>query len=242
LGVATFAATVGARAALATVLVAGLVLVAWAPRSGWVRPALLAAVLLLAAGLTGVRYEAANDRVVSADTLAVAVRSVAGDVGARGLDATRAWRLAWWGEVVDDTLWGPYRWTGKGFGVNLADVDGFQVHADRSLRSPHNVTVTFLARGGVPGVLLWTAFGVGLLAALAAAARARRREAAGGDPTAHAWAVLNATVGIYLVAFLVNASLDVYLEGPPGGIWFWSVVGVALAALRLQATPDRRRS
>ena len=37
----------------------------------------------------------------------------------------------------------------------------------------------------------------------------------------------------YWVAFLINASFDVYLEGPMGGMWFWTVWGVGLAALAL---------
>ncbi len=32
----------------------------------------------------------------------------------------------------------------------------------------------------------------------------------------------------YWVAFNVNAAFDVYLEGPQGGIWFWSMFGVGL--------------
>jgi len=30
---------------------------------------------------------------------------------------------------------------------------------------------------------------------------------------------------------MVNASFDVLLEGPMGGIWFWTVYGVGLAAM-----------
>jgi hypothetical protein len=32
------------------------------------------------------------------------------------------------------------------------------------------------------------------------------------------------------LALFVNASFDVYLEGPVGGIWFWSVFGVGIGA------------
>ena len=65
-------------------------------------------------------------------------------------DSTRAWRLAWWDKIIGYTIDGPYIWTGKGFGINLADDDGFQVDADGSLRSPHNGHLTMLARGGLP--------------------------------------------------------------------------------------------
>jgi hypothetical protein len=37
----------------------------------------------------------------------------------------------------------------------------------------------------------------------------------------------------YWLAFMINVSFDVVLEGPHGGIWFWTVYGVGLAALWL---------
>jgi hypothetical protein len=50
----------------------------------------------------------------------------------------------------------------------------------------------------------------------------------------------------YWLAALVNASFDVYLEGPQGGIWFWSVIGLGIAAataidgLTTEASSSRR--
>jgi hypothetical protein len=35
----------------------------------------------------------------------------------------------------------------------------------------------------------------------------------------------------YWVAFMVNASFDVFLEGLMGGIWFWTLYGVGLGAM-----------
>ncbi|NOZ95647.1 MAG: hypothetical protein GXP47_13060 [Acidobacteria bacterium] len=32
----------------------------------------------------------------------------------------------------------------------------------------------------------------------------------------------------YLTAMLVNASFDVYIENPMGGVWLWALVGAAL--------------
>jgi hypothetical protein len=46
------------------------------------------------------------------------------------------------------------------------------------------------------------------------------------------------------VAALINMSFDVYLEGPQGGIWFWSVVGLGLVLMRVASTapePDEMR-
>src|SRR5262249_2371649 len=47
------------------------------------------------------------------------------DPGSAGsLDGTKAWRVAWWNTIIGYTIDGPYFWTGKGFGINLADADG----------------------------------------------------------------------------------------------------------------------
>jgi hypothetical protein len=36
----------------------------------------------------------------------------------------------------------------------------------------------------------------------------------------------------YWIAFLVNASFDVFLEGPQGDIWFWSIFGFGIVITR----------
>jgi len=39
----------------------------------------------------------------------------------------------------------------------------------------------------------------------------------------------------YWAALLVNASWDVFLEGPMGGTWYWVIMGVGLAtAIQIQ--------
>lgn len=221
-------ATFGSRGAILTVLVVAAGLVLARPRSGWWRVAYLALLAGLLALALNVRWEAANGRVVSARTIGVALVSLTGSVDAGNYDDTRAWRLDWWSDIVDYTVFGPYRWTGKGFGINLATDDGYQVLQDDALRAPHNATMSVLARSGVPGLLLWTAFHVGLLAALLVASRARAREGRIG------WSRLCLGLALYLLAFHVNGSFDVFLEGPQGGLWMWALVGLALATLRLQ--------
>lgn len=140
--------------------------------------------------------------------------------------ATKDWRLRWWSSIVSYTVGGEYFWHGKGFGVNLADVDGFQVNADGSLRSPHNSHLTMLARSGVPGFALWlAALFVWLWTAYRCHARARKN----GDT---AWERLFAFLIGYWVAFVVEASFDVVLEGPMAGVWFWTLFGMGLAAFR----------
>ncbi|MQA28757.1 MAG: O-antigen ligase domain-containing protein [Luteitalea sp.] len=152
---------------------------------------------------------------------------------ARGnLASTKEWRLDWWGVIVDYTIFGRYFWDGKGFGINLADDDGFQVATEDQapLRSPHNVYMTALARMGVPGAALWVAvqvcFGLSLVQAYL---RARFAGALW-------WARMNLWILAYWSAFLVNASFDVFLEGPQGGIWFWCLIGLGIAVLEMQRT------
>ena len=94
-------------------------------------------------------------------------------------DATAIWRLAWWNDIVGYTFRGPYFWTGKGYGVNLADDDGYQVTGDDSLRSPHNGHLNILARSGVPGLAIWAmlnlAWAWGIFRHYLAAARPEQR-------------------------------------------------------------------
>ncbi|HYN70700.1 MAG TPA: O-antigen ligase family protein [Candidatus Eisenbacteria bacterium] len=151
-----------------------------------------------------------------------------GDVNQVG---TKRFRLEWWGKIVDYTVFGPYFLTGKGFGVNLADDDGFQPTQDGSLRAPHNSSMTVLARMGVPGFVLWVALqGVWALGLLWAFVRNRRA----GD----AWlSAVSAWIFIYWFATMVVTSFDPYIEGPQGGIWFWTLFGLGLVAMRLAPQP-----
>jgi hypothetical protein len=146
-----------------------------------------------------------------------------------GLSGTRAFRLAWWSEIVDYTVFGPYFWDGKGFGVNLATDDGFQPTADQSLRAPHNSHMTALARMGVPGFLLWIALQGAFAVQLLRATLAHRREGDALLAAAGAWIL------VYWMAMMVNTSFDPYLEGPQGGIWFWSLFGVGMVVIRLRS-------
>jgi hypothetical protein len=157
------------------------------------------------------------------------ITSVFSDVRDPGLEGTEQFRLAWWGTIVDYTVFGDHFWTGKGFGINLADDDGFQSTADGSLRAPHNSHLTVLARMGVPGFLLWAglqaAFGAGLLRAAVSNRRAGQMLLA-----ATAFWLL-----VYWLAMMIDTSFDPYLEGPQGGIWFWAVIGAGLVVMRLSS-------
>lgn len=143
------------------------------------------------------------------------------------LEGTKQFRLAWWTKIIGYTVFGQYFWEGKGFGINLADDDGFQPTADGSLRAPHNSHFTVLARMGVPGFVLWVllqgAFGIQLLWSIVAHRRV-------GDAIA---AAIGGWILVYWTAMLVDTSFDPYLEGPQGGIWFWTLFGLGLVVIRL---------
>jgi hypothetical protein len=213
-------------------ILAALAAVALATRA-WplAKPASAAIVLLLIVTLFNLRVGPAGNREVSVSQLRANFSSIVDDTGQAELAGSRRWRLAWWRRIVDYTVHGPYFWAGKGYGVNLADDDGFQVTRDHSLRSPHNVNLTLLARSGVPGLVLWLVLQLAFAGRLLVVGRRARRS---GD-----WwlAGVCAWVLAYWVAMQCNAAFDVYLEGPQGGIWFWSLFGVGLAVGTAPAAP-----
>lgn len=164
------------------------------------------------------------DRSVTAHQLFENAKSIVGE-GAEQTQGTKEWRLRWWDMIVDETVHGPEFWLGRGFGLNLAEADGFAgAETDAPLRSPHNVHITLLARAGVPGVLLWWSLlicwgGFLLRTMLVARSRGHRQ-----------WANLLLWVLCYGASIVINASFDVALEGPVQGIWFWSLFGFGVAS------------
>lgn len=167
-------------------------------------------------------------RTISVEQLQKNVESIFSETeGGSGLQGTKEWRLNWWGDIIGYTVNGPHFWTGKGFGVNLADSDGYQVTHDRSLRSPHNGHMTMLARTGVPGFVLWVLLHLTwFMQMLRAYFRSMNRNH-------HSWSNVFLFLIAYWVAFMTNASFDVFLEGPMGGIWFWVLFGVGIGAMQI---------
>jgi O-antigen ligase len=180
--------------------------------------------------LSNVSIDVGLERKISARQLVANILSIQDSKQDLSLSGTREWRLEWWGDIVNYTVFGKYRWTGKGFGVNLADDDGYQFGNREYVpnRSPHNVQMTILARAGVPGLLLWVALQAAFVLTLVNAYRRARR--AGWDW----WARANLWILAYWIALLVNGTFDVYLEGPQGGIWFWCIFGFGIAAVEAQ--------
>ena len=146
------------------------------------------------------------------------------DDGVNVLERTRTWRLEWWKTIFNYTFNGPYFWTGKGFGANLAEDDGFFIqNPDQApLRSPHTSHIDILARTGVPGLALWVLMlGAWSTLLLANVIHARMRDD-------NAWAEFFVLIFCYALAFLVDAAFAMPLEGPMLGIWFWSLIGVGI--------------
>jgi hypothetical protein len=225
----------GNRGGLLAVLMAVLVVLSARPRSKWGKVVLIGGVLTAVFFALNLEIDLREtSRKVSPQQILLNLQSIAGSDSSESLESTKDWRLNWWNHIVDYTVFGEYFWTGKGFGINLADDDGFQVGTGQSLRSPHNGHLTILARAGVPGLGLWVllqgAFAVSLLRAYLRARRAGREW----------WARIDLWILSYWTAFMVNAAFDVFLEGPQGGIWFWSLMGFGLAALEEQRRQQRQ--
>lgn len=195
--------------------------------SHWLVLVAVAVVLLTGAFVADPRIDLGVQRTVSFQQLVENVTSIFVNRPDTTTQATKEWRIQWWNTIIAYTIDGPYFWTGKGYGINLADSDGFQVNADLSLRAPHSAHFEILARSGVPGLALW----ILLQAAWAAAMlRAAIRARAGGRTW---WLAVIAWLFVYWLAAIVNMSVDVYLGGPQGGIWFWAVFGAGLAVTRM---------
>jgi O-antigen ligase len=197
--------------------------------------------ILLAAGYAmNIDVQLSDDgrRTVGPRQLVNNMASVVGST-TQELDGTKEWRLDWWRTIHDYTIDGEHFWTGKGSGVNLAVSDGFVVGTENPdaplLRSPHNSSLTVLARYGVPGLCLWlTVLAVWFATLADAMFLARRRGQA-------EWYGLFLFIACYLLAALINSSFDVALEGPILGFWFWSLFGFGVSAVmiyRVQPPPD----
>jgi hypothetical protein len=146
----------------------------------------------------------------------------------QNLNGSKKFRLRWWTKVVDYTVHGPYFWKGKGFGLNLADSDGFQLDSRHTLRAPHNSHITVLARMGVPGLASWVLLQLAFAGTMLAwSLRARRFGA-------RLWSLFDAWLLVAWLAIMIDTSFDPYLEGPQGAIWLWAVVGVGIAAVGIQ--------
>jgi len=219
------------RSAILTVLSTSLLILVIRPSIRWAKPLVLVLLLIIVFFAFDLKISFRAERPISTEKIIETVQSIFNFTGVKHYDGPRQWRLDWWGKILDYTVFGDFFWTGKGYGINLANDDGFQVFGsfhEQPLRSPHNSHLTFLARSGMPGFLAWLTLQVLFCTSLF---RAYRKAVRSGR---HDWAILNLWVLAYWFAFMVNASFDVFLEGPQGGIWFWCVIGFGIALMEVQ--------
>ncbi|MEM9419652.1 MAG: O-antigen ligase family protein [Planctomycetota bacterium] len=199
------------------------------PKSAWAtRLVVVMTIVVTLAAVSDISIKVpGREREFSAQQLLLNVITVVDNGDAAGdLDDTKTWRLDWWDTIYDYTFFGEYFWNGKGFGVNLANDDGFQVWLDtESLRSPHNGHLNVLARTGVPGFVIWCSIMIAWCwMMLSAYLQARQRRE-------NNWAMFFVLLVAYWTALTFNASVDVYFEGPMGGVWFWAVTGLGLGSV-----------
>lgn len=138
------------------------------------------------------------------------VVSIVSSDASGSLNDNKVWRLAWWGKIIQDAFSGPNNFLlGRGLGMSMAAVDDIE-QEEEGLRSPHNFHLNILARYGVPFFLLWMYWMYLILV------RIRRKEIS----------QYSFTLLTILFVFIVNASFDVYLEGPMGAFPFWTFIGL----------------
>ena len=158
---------------------------------------------------------------LAANTSSIFVKA---DTVDKTLDDTKLWRLQWWDKIFAYTLHGPYLWTGKGFGINIAESDGYLGTGGTGapLRSPHSSHMTMLARSGVPGLALWAATGLSWLWLMLR--RIYLARVRGND----AWSRILIFVMCDWLGIVIDSSFDVAVEGPMLGIVFWVLFGAGL--------------
>jgi hypothetical protein len=223
--------------------IAGLALIYWYARSGQRQFVAIISTVVVIIGLifsvTDLKVSFfSNDREISAEQLLENLMSVVNPdaVATSGdLVGNSSWRLDLWGEVLRDVnLNAPV--LGRGYGVSLGDLYGFEGADETELRSAHNSHMTIFARSGYLGVGLWSLmWAVWFIAMM----RSRRALAARGIGVAAALAVVAMACAL---AVLVNAIFDPSIEGPPVSAWIWSIFGFGLGLMALsrpgRATPQ----
>src|SRR5262249_45925266 len=95
-----------------------------------------------------IQFAGGGARTISVRQLVLNTTSIFTHAGSEQVQDTKEWRLNWWSDIIDYTVHGRYFWSGKGFGPNLADSDGYQTNNQEAgeppLRSPHNAHMTIL--------------------------------------------------------------------------------------------------
>jgi hypothetical protein len=152
-------------------------------------------------------------RTVGVEQVALNFTSIFSTSEEGGLNDNKIWRLLWWGQIIDYTFNGPFFVAGKGLGISLADDDQIlTTDLEGDLRSPHNFSLSVLARYGVFIFTIWLYWIILQLKRIKTINLSK----------------LQLVIICIQIAFLFNAHFDVFLEGPMGAFPFWVFVGIDL--------------
>lgn len=152
-------------------------------------------------------------RTVGVEQVALNFTSIFSTSEEGGLNDNKIWRLLWWGQIIDYTFNGPFFIAGKGLGISLADDDQIlTTDLEGDLRSPHNYSLSVLARYGVFIFFIWLYWNILHLRRIKSFNLSK----------------LQLVIICIQIAFLFNANFDVFLEGPMGAFPFWVFVGIDL--------------
>jgi O-antigen ligase len=146
---------------------------------------------------------------------------------------TISWRLIWWHALWDDAMSNPrVLLFGRGYGYDLRNtvapyappgvVYVFAQDEDHPLRSPHNITMTLLARSGVVGLMLWVLLLSACFLRLFRATLLCRRARDTDQELLGVWFITELAVIVMVALF------GVVLESPHAAIPFFLVLGAAL--------------
>ena len=124
------------------------------------------------------------------------------------LTDNKVWRLAWWYTIITESLQPKNFFFGKGVGVNLALINDINVE-NETLRAPHSFHLNILARFG------WIVFAIWIYWIIYHVKKIKISQPE-----------FLVICLIIMAAFLINASFDVYLEGPMGAMPFWTWIGI----------------
>lgn len=142
-------------------------------------------------------------------------------------------RTVWWKTVFDETVSkNPIFGLGFGYDISAKFVTAYysNYYSNWDTRSPHSVWVTLFGRLGIVG---WLSFAIIAFIIVRDAISTARMVARGKLPASS----LSFWVGAVII--LGSASFGVVLEGPMGGVLFWSFLGVAASQSRLVEIADK---
>ena len=194
--------------------------------------ALLAATVLVASELTGVRalqpFVSEVQSIFDVDAIKERKTAAAGHSAEYSAETSR-WRTVWWQAVWDHTM-DKNPVFGAGFGYDLATRFNREYYGRSggaaTARNPHNVAFTFLGRLGLVGLALfiWLCVALGRQTLRVVAAVRRGRQP-----------VENINPWLIVLTVLFVGLFSHTFEGPMAAVPFWTVLGLAVAQQVLAA-------